>query len=86
MGWDISVQPFEFTQMERQGAFIPEPWYDCLSQRCFGALVLTFELNSLPPTGVLGWQITPKSLVLMSRHYRPHKKIGKYYIYLPKAK
>ena len=84
LGHEVMVQPFEITQMARQKVLKPSPWYECLQNKCFGALVLTFPLHNIPTKGALGWHITPISLQLMREHYRPHKKIGGYWIYLPK--
>lgn len=86
LGKEISIQPFEFTQMARQRDWDPKPWYDCLATQCFGALVLKFPLGSDLSQSVSGWHFTPISLQLMEKHYQLAYQAGAYWLYLPKGK
>ena len=86
LGKEISIQPFEFTQMARQRDWDPKPWYDCLATQCFGALVLKFPLGSDLSQSVSGWHFTPISLQLMEKHYQVVYQAGAYWLYLPKGK
>ena len=83
-GREISIQPFEFTQMARQRDWDPKPWYDCLRTQCFGALVLKFQLGTDLSSSVSGWHFTPISLQLMEEKYELVHRSGAYWVYLPK--
>jgi len=52
LGKEIWIQPFEFTQMDRQGLWSSSEWIQAVERQEFGALVLMFDLKIDIPSPV----------------------------------
>ena len=83
IGKEISVQPFEFAQLAHQDLWSPEPLHNCFKSRCFGAVVLMFDVDSEEIPYASQLRFTPQSLSLIAQEYELSARVGPYRVYLP---
>lgn len=82
---EIMIQPFEFEQMASQGVWSPLPLDNCLIERCFGAIVLMFDLDSEDVPYASHLRFSTHRRRLMRDGYELTFKRGGYWIYQPRS-